>query len=153
MAQFGQKVWFRQTGEDGVCSFSSRMTQGIFCHYDRTGAALCITKSGVVRGQSWTRQTLSDPWDATNWSGLCGTPWQMVATALKLTKKVKGVGSPLPSIVVRSIPEAEPRRLYVLSADIEAHGHTGDCPGCAAPASHAIQSHNNEPRESIRTIN
>ena len=51
MAQFGEKVWFRQTGEDGVCSFASRMTQGIFCHYDRTGAVLCITKSGVVRGQ------------------------------------------------------------------------------------------------------
>ena len=81
--------------------------------------------------------------------------WQMVATALKLTNKVKGEGPPLPSIVVRSIPEAEPRRLYVLSADIEANGHTGDCPGCAAPASHgrAIQSHTNEPRERIRTIN
>ena len=74
MAQFGENVCFRQTGEDGVCSFSSRMTQGIICHFDRTGAVLCITKSGVVRGQSWTRQTLSDPWDATNWSGLCGTP-------------------------------------------------------------------------------
>ena len=78
-------------------SFASRKTQGIFVgHYDRTGAILCITKNGVVRGQSKTRQTLSDPWDATNWSGLCGTPWQMVATALKLTKKVKGVGPPLP---------------------------------------------------------
>ena len=32
--------------------------------------------------------------------------------------------------------EAEPRRYYVLSADIEAHGHTGGCPGCAALASH-----------------
>ena len=56
---------------------------------------------------NWTRQALSDPWDATNWSGLCGTPWQMVATTLKLTKKVKGLG---PSI----------------AKDIEAHGHTGE---------------------------
>ena len=30
MAQFGGKVWFRKIGEDGVSSFASRMTQGIF---------------------------------------------------------------------------------------------------------------------------
>ena len=87
--QYGEKVWFRKIGEDGVSSFASRMTQGIFVgHHDRTGAVLCITKNGVVRGKSWTRQTLSDAWESTNWDGLCGTPWQMVAPELKLTKKV-----------------------------------------------------------------
>ena len=30
MAQFGEKVWFRKNGEDGVSSFASRMTQGVF---------------------------------------------------------------------------------------------------------------------------
>ena len=38
MAQFGEKVWFRKIGEDGVSSFASRM---IFVgHHDRTGAVL-----------------------------------------------------------------------------------------------------------------
>ena len=38
MAQFGKKVWFQKFGEDGVSSFASRMTQGIFVgHHDRTG--------------------------------------------------------------------------------------------------------------------
>ena len=61
MAKFGDKVWFRKIGEDGVSSFPSRMTEGIYDgHRDRTGAVLCITKNGVVRGKSWTRQTLSD---------------------------------------------------------------------------------------------
>ena len=37
MAQFGKKVWFRQTGEDGVSSFASRMALGIFVgHHDRS---------------------------------------------------------------------------------------------------------------------
>ena len=42
----------------------------------------------------------------------------------------------------------------MLSADVEAHGHTGGCPGCAALASHgkATKLHNNECRERIRTI-
>ena len=74
MAQFGEKVWFRKVGEDGVSSFTSCMIQGILVgHPDRTGAVLCITKNGVVRGKSWTRQTLSDAWKSTNWEGLCGT--------------------------------------------------------------------------------
>ena len=62
-----------------------------------------------------------------------------MAPEFKLTKKVtadkKGAGPPWPRIVVEIAPEVEPKRFYVLSADIEAHGHTGGCPGCAALAS------------------
>ena len=82
----------------------------------------------------------------------------MVAPELKLTKKVtadeEGAGPPLPRIVVERAPEAENRRFYVLSADKEAHGHTGDCPGCAALASQgkATKPHNDECSERIRTI-
>ena len=82
----------------------------------------------------------------------------MMAPELKLAKKVTGdkagTGLPLPRIVVERAPDVEPRRFYVLSADIEAHGHTGGCPGCAALASHgkATEPHNDECRERIRTI-
>ena len=57
-------------------------------------------------------------------------------------------------IVVERIPEVEPRRFYVVSAEIEAHGHTGGCRGCAALASHgrATKPHNSECRERFRTI-
>ena len=52
-------------------------------------------ENSVVRGKSWTRQTLSDVWESTNCEGLCG---------LKLTKKVaadmEGAGLPLARIVV-----------------------------------------------------
>ena len=49
----------------------------------------------------------------------------------------------MPRIVPERAPEIEPRRFYVLSADIEAHGHTGGCLGCAVLASH---------EERVRTI-
>ena len=81
-----------------------------------------------------------------------------MAPELKLTKKVtadkEGAGPPLPRIVVERTPEVEPRRFYVLSADIEAHGHIGGCPGCAPLASHgrATKPHNDECRERISTI-
>ena len=72
-------------------------------------------------------------------------PWQMVAPELYLMKKVT-----FDEVVVERIPE----KFYVLPADIEAHGHTGACLGCAALASHgrARKPHNNECRERIRTI-
>ena len=42
----------------------------------------------------------------------------------------------------------------MLSVDIEAHGHTGGCPGCTALESHGrpAKPHNNECPERIRTI-
>ena len=101
---------------------------------------------------------LIDVWESTIWECFCGTPWQIVATESKLAKKVsadkEGAGHPLPRIVVERAPEVEPRRFFVLSADIEAHGHTGGCPVCAALASHgkATRPHNHECRERIRTI-
>ena len=79
----------------------------------------------------------------------------MVAPELKLTKKVtadkEGAGPPF---VVESTTEVEPRRFCLLSADIEAHGHIGGGPGCAALASHgkAIKPQSEECRERIRTI-
>ena len=59
-----------------------------------------------------------------------------------------------PRIVEERISEAVSRRFYVLSADIDAHGHTEGCSGCAALAPHgrAIEPRNNECRERIRTI-
>ena len=154
-----RKFGFVKLEKTASALFASRMTQKNFVvHHDRTGAVLCLTKNGVVRGKSWTRQTVSDAWESTNWEGLCDTPWQMVAPELKLTKEVaadkEGAGPPLPRIVVERAPEVESRRFYVLSADIEAHGHTGGCPGCAALASHGKKTkpHNDESRERIRTI-
>ena len=40
-----------------------------------------------MRGKSCTRQTLSDAWDATNFDGLCGTLWQMVAPEFEVERK------------------------------------------------------------------
>ena len=71
-----------------------------------------------------------------------------------VTADKEGAGPKMPRIVVERAPEAEPRRSYVLSPDIEAHGHTGGCPGCAALASRgkALKPHNDECRERIRTV-
>ena len=63
------------------------MTQGILLVIMIAQEQFCVSSGTVVRGKSWTRQTLSDAWDATNWDGLCGTQWQMVALELKWTKE------------------------------------------------------------------
>ena len=157
MAQFVQKFWFRKIGGDGVGSLASRLIQGILVgHPDRTGAVLCNTKNGVVRGKSWTRQTLSDAWESANWESLRGTPWHMVAPDLILTKvkaHKEGTGPLCQGLWLKERQRLNPTRFYVSSADIEA-GHTEGCPGCAALASNgtATMPHDDECRERIRTI-
>ena len=116
------------------------MTQGNLRHHDRTRAvSMCYQEWSLCEAKNWTRQTLSDAWESTG-KDCVGTPWQMVAPELKLTKKVtadkEAAGPQLPRIAVERAPEVGSRRFFVLSADIEAHGHTGGCPGCAALASH-----------------
>ena len=71
-----------------------------------------------------------------------------------VTADKEGAVPPLLRIVVERAPEVEPRRFYVLSADIEAHGHARGCPGCpaSAPRGKATKPHNDECGERIRTI-
>ena len=154
MAQFGKNVWLR---EDGVGSFASRMTQGIIVgHHDRTGAVLCVTNNGVVRGKSWTRQPLNDAWDSTNWDGLCGTPWQMGVLELKLTQRKSQLTMKEHDIHCHGFWWKEFRRQNQQDstccfADIEACGHTGGCLGCAALASHGKATNaENESEQSLR---
>ena len=105
-----------------------------------------VAKNGGVRGKSWTRQPLNDAWNATNLDGLYGIPWQTVAPELRLTKKVTADRR-------RRTPEVEPRRFYVLSADIEARGQEVVR---VVQRWHRMEErhkpHSNECRERIRTI-
>ena len=41
-----------------VHSRAARLKESFVGHHDRTGAVLCITQSGFVRGKSWTAQPL-----------------------------------------------------------------------------------------------
>ena len=57
----------------------------------------------------------------------------------QLTKK--GRDPHCQGLWLKERPKFEPRRFYVLSADTEAHGRTGDCPGCAALRLHQRLDH------------
>ena len=143
MAQFGEKIWFHKIGEEGIYSFVKRIIQGMFAgHHDRTGTISYMTKSGIVRGKSRTKQTLSDAWESTNLEDLFDNPLHMVVrshmviTETRLTKKFitdeEGAGLLLPRIMAEKPPEVERRRFYVcVCGNFEAHGHMGSCPGYA----------------------
>ena len=63
MVQFGEKIWFHRNGEEGINSSVKRRIPGMFVgHKDRTRAIPNIAKSVILRGQSRTRQILSDNW-------------------------------------------------------------------------------------------
>ena len=120
-----------------------------FCALPRM--ELCEAKVG--RDRHWVM--LGNPWTGKVCVALRGKWWlpnRSWRRKSQLTKKEWDL--PLPRIVVERAPEVELRRFYVLSADIEAHGYTAGCAGCAALASHgkATKPLNNECRERIRTI-
>ena len=133
-----------------------RTIQGNFVgHHDRTRAISYITKSGIERGKSRTKQTLSDTWASTNLEDLFGDPWHMVITETRLMKKFitdeKGVGLLLPRMLVEKSLEVGHRKLYVFFADIE---HIGSCPGYVLLVSHgkATKPRKDEFRERVGTI-
>ena len=113
MAQFGEKIWFRKIGEEGISSFVKRIIQGIFVgHHDRTRAILNMTKSGIVRSKKLTKQTLRDVWKSTVWEDLFDNPWHMVIKETRLTKVIvdeEGTGLLLPRMVVENSLEVEGR--------------------------------------------
>ena len=161
--QFGEKSWFHKIEEDGINSSVKRRIQGIFVgHHDRTRAIPHIAKSGIVRGQNRTRQTLSDAWESTIMDDLFGNPGHLrLHTAIvetKLTKKLitdeEGTDRLLPRMLVKEPLEVKRGRCYVLSADIEAHGHMRSCPGYALLTSQGkvTKPRRDEFRERVGTI-
>ena len=83
----------------------------------------------LCEGKSRTSQILSDAWESTIWEDVFDNLWQMVITETRLTKKFitdeEGAGLLLPRIGTDKPPEVERIRFYVLSANVEAHGHIG----------------------------
>ena len=56
----GWKKSVAQFGDEELTSFVKRIIQGVFvCHYDRTRRVVHFTRSGILRGRSWTRQILA----------------------------------------------------------------------------------------------
>ena len=97
VAQLGENFWFRKNKEDGVSSFASCITQGMFVgHHDRTGAAFAHHQERSCAGQKLdetdTERCITGRYEL---DGLCGTMWHMVAPELKLTEKVRGILGPV----------------------------------------------------------
>ena len=99
-----------QFGEEELISFVKCIIQGILVgHHDRTRAISYIIKSGIVRGKSRTRQTLSDAWESTIREDLFGNPWHRrlhsAIAETKLTKKFitdeEGTDLLLPRMLVK----------------------------------------------------
>ena len=81
-----------------------------------------------------------------------------MVTETRLAKKFitdeEGAGLPMSRMLVEKPPEVERRRLNVLSADIEAHGHIGCCPEYAFLVSRgeATEPREDDFRERVGTI-
>ena len=139
--------------KEELMSFVKCIIQGILVgHHDRTRAISHIIKSGIAKGKSRTRQTLSDAWESTIREDLFGNLLhRRLHTAIaetKLTEKFitdeEGTDLLLSRMLGEKSPEVEHGGFYVLFVDIEAHGHIGSGPGCPLLTSHGEET---KPRE------
>ena len=111
-----------------------------------------------MRGKSWTIQILSDAWESTSWEDLLDNPLHTLIAETRLTKKFitdeEGTDLLLSRMLVKKLLEVECRKFYVLSANIEAHGHMGSCLGYALLTLHgkATNPRKDEFRERVGTI-
>ena len=141
MVQFGEKFWFHEIGQEGINSSVKRRIQGIFVgHHDRN-------KSNSTHCPEWNcarpKSDKGDAWESTIMEYLFGNPaHHRLHTAIgetKLKKKfITGEGGKdrlLLRVLAEKPLEVERRKIYVLSADIEAQRHMGSCPGYALLAS------------------
>ena len=115
---------------------------------------LYVTKRGIVRGKSRTKQTSSDAWESMNLENRFCDPWHMVIRSYMVITETKLAIEVQPRIVAEKSPEVQRGRFYVSSANIEAHGHMWSCPGYALLTSHgkATKPRKDEFRERGGTI-
>ena len=128
--EYGERVFFREAVAAGLKnSFEAVMQEGRYIgHHGRTGALLCITPEGVKRGKSFRRLPAEERWVTEGWSALKGLPWEIKARASRVP--AIGDGEATPVVRPLMVPEAGPRRLYVLSGDVDKYGPTPGCPAC-----------------------
>ena len=80
-----------------------------------------------MRGQSRTRQTLSDAREPMNLEDWFGDPGHMVIRSHVMITERKMAVDDLLRIVAEKPLQIERKSLFFLSLDIEAHGHMGSC--------------------------
>ena len=120
-----EKRLIAQFGEEEPISFVKRIIQRMFvCRCDRTRTISYVTKSGIVRGKSWTIHILSDAWESTKCEILTDNPLHEVIAQTKLTEKFiedeKGTDIILPRTLAEKPLEVECRKFYLWSENIEA---------------------------------
>ena len=96
-------------GEEELTSFVKRIIQGVYvCHYDRTRTIVHLTRCGIVRRRSWTRQILSDAWESTDWEHLFDNPMHTLIAETKLAMEDQ------PRMLVKEPLEVECRKILRL---------------------------------------
>ena len=156
MLQFGEKMHFRLVGRERASGLAARMQEGRYVgHHPRSGALLAMTEEGVVKAKAFCRMTERERWDLEGMDKLCGVPWQMKNRQPRAPRPlVLGAEEGGPSLPLGPVPAAAPqeRRRYVLRGDIEKHGKTEGCPGCASIGTGRSVTHSDACRDRIGEI-
>eukprot|EP00435_Cladocopium_sp_Y103_P033123 s170_g8.t1 len=137
--EYGEKIYIREANEkDGRLDWEPMSVAVRFIgHHARTNSVMGLSEDGLKIGQAVKRLPFDQRWTQDGIDEISGYPWDVKSRSRSSAgTHVKRVEAPSRE-VVRLPPPIDDlpglgRSFYVMKADVEKHGFTAGCRGCAA---------------------
>ena len=134
MLEFGERFMMKEAIELSgrpKRDWDAKMIEAVYVgHHSRSNAVMGLTESGVKFGHSASRLPERDRWSTEVVGKVKGVPWDLHPD---IVRPPRAIGERVaPKIAVLRPDEVPTRSFYVQQRDIERHGYTPTCPGCAA---------------------
>ena len=145
MPPFGERVmWLRPGSNKGVATVAARCLDGIFLGPSDTSDELYVgTAAGAFKTRTVKRRDVTARADFALLESFKAFPWDEVASAKGSVPQRVVEATPLPREMAAQKP-ATMKRTYIRATDLQQHGYTSECPGCAAAAAGLAQRGHSE---------
>ena len=158
--EYGEKIYIREAKEkDGRLDWEPMSVAVRFIgHHARTNSVMGLSEDGLKIGQAVKRLSIGQRWTQDGLEELTGYPWDVKSRA-RASEGTHVVRLEAPSReAVRLPPPLDDlpglaRSFYVMKADVEKHGFTAGCRGCAAAQVGGVAvAHDSKCRERIMRL-
>ena len=165
--EFGEKLLWKVRQKNKLEKLNPRWEYGVFVGVKVISGEIWVaTKEGLQAVRSVRRLSVAERWSESNTEFVRHVPWNKSgedpdadgelpeAPQAPSAAAFAAVGSvDPPRLIVVNTKETAPREFYIKKKDVEAHGHTKDCPGCRTMFQGGTrQAHTLECRERFRHL-
>ena len=136
--EFGEKLLWKVRQKNKLEKLNPRWEYGVFVGVKVISGEIWVaTKEGLQAVRSVRRLSVEERWSESNTEFVRHVPWNKSGEdpdadgELPEAAVFAAAGSvDPPRVIVVNTKETAPREFCIKKKDVEAHGHTKDCPGC-----------------------